>query len=251
MKLIRGVASQLSEPPQVPIKFSVKTDNAGASHDYQFSLSLSSLTPYNFTVKWGDGTQSTITDRLDAARTHSYPEAGTYTIEITGTFGRMYFNNAGDKLKVVGEVDLGDGSNGWTSFQNAFYGCANITSVIGVIPDGVTSLRQAFQGTGLTDWSIDMPATITDLYYAWVFVPLTSFTGGGSWAGVTNAGYCAYSANINTTDYNALLVLIEQTNQNNGLSYHFGTSKHSGAGTTARNALVADHSATITDGGPA
>lgn len=83
---------------------------------------------YNAVVNWGDGTpDSIITSSADADRIHAYAVAGDYTVTITGTFPRIYFNNAGDKLKI--RKVLNWGAVGWTSMNGAFRGCTNLNEV--------------------------------------------------------------------------------------------------------------------------
>jgi hypothetical protein len=56
---------------------------------------------------------------------------------------------------------------------------------------------------------------------------------------------------LSTANYNALLVGWESQAVQNNVVFHGGNSTHSGSGSTARAALIADHSWTITDGGAA
>jgi surface protein len=104
--------------------FTAKTDNTGVSTSTQFKLPLTTSTGLNIVVDWGDATTSTITSHLDAAVTHTYASAGTYSISITGTLPGFQFNNAGDKLKILnisswGVLDI--------TTNSAFRGCTNLT----------------------------------------------------------------------------------------------------------------------------
>jgi surface protein len=81
-------------------------------------------TGYSYNVDWGDG--STSTSQTGNA-THTYASAGQYDIQITGTFPRIYFNNTGDRLKLIDIKNWGDGT--WTSMADAFYGCSSLTAV--------------------------------------------------------------------------------------------------------------------------
>ncbi len=74
----------------------VRTNNPGASGGNQFRVPTTGG-GYNYDVNWGDGTSST-GHTGDATRT--YTTAGTYTIQITGTFPRIYFNGGGDDQKI-------------------------------------------------------------------------------------------------------------------------------------------------------
>jgi PKD repeat protein len=90
-----------SLPAPAGFAFTAKTDNTGVSTSTQFQLPLTTSTGLNIVVDWGDATTSTITSHLDAAVTHTYASAGTYSISITGTLPGFQFNNAGDKLKIL------------------------------------------------------------------------------------------------------------------------------------------------------
>ena len=74
---------------------------------------------YDYTIDWGDG--SAVESGQTGNATHSYATAGEYDVSITGTFPRIYFNNTGDKTKIL-EVKQW-GSQPWTSMASAFYGC--------------------------------------------------------------------------------------------------------------------------------
>ncbi|MEP3372161.1 BspA family leucine-rich repeat surface protein [Maribacter dokdonensis] len=122
------------------------------------------FTTYNYNVDWGDGSSDTgITGNI----THSYATPGTYTIEISGTFPSIYFNddNASDKLKII-EI-LAWGTIQWQTMENAFFGCANMNFDLIDSPDltQVTSLKNMFRGgtsfNGIVNnWDV---STITDI----------------------------------------------------------------------------------------
>ena len=77
---------------------------------------------YNYDVDWGDGDTDI---GVTGDKTHTYTAAGTYTVKISGIFPRIYFDNAGDKDKILTIENWGNIS--WTSMGNAFYGCSNLT----------------------------------------------------------------------------------------------------------------------------
>jgi hypothetical protein len=56
---------------------------------------------------------------------------------------------------------------------------------------------------------------------------------------------------IPTSDYSDYLIDTEANNQNSSVVFHGGDSTYNASGATARAALIADHSWTITDGGAA
>ena len=77
---------------------------------------------YAYTVDWGDGTDATT--HVGSA-THTYTDSDTYTVSIIGTFPRIYFNNGGDKDKILTIEQWGDIQ--WTNMNRAFKGCSNLT----------------------------------------------------------------------------------------------------------------------------
>lgn len=100
-------------------EFTVQTDNAGTSADNQFTIPITSATPYN--ISTSDGQSIT---GATGATTLTFPSAGTYTVSITDSCEGWRFNNGGDKLKLL------DISN-WGVFRSTisatFYGATNMT----------------------------------------------------------------------------------------------------------------------------
>lgn len=124
----------------------VKTDNVGTSGANQFTIpaTTSGIAP-NYNVDCNDDGTIDIT-AATAAATCTYPVAGTYTIAITGTFPRIAFNNAGDRLKLLEIRQWGTGQ--WRAFDNAFYGAANMQLTATDSPNlsSVTTMMQMFRG---------------------------------------------------------------------------------------------------------
>ena len=112
---------------------------------------------YNYSVNWGDGTTSS---GHNGNATHTYDVAGTYSVSISGSFPRIYFNNSGDKDKIFSIDQWGIGS--WTSMEYAFAGCSNLNGQASDIPDlsNVHSVYNMFQNTSLfnqdvSNWVVD------------------------------------------------------------------------------------------------
>jgi flagellin-like protein len=126
-----------------------KTDNAGDTNDNQIKLPLESDGDYNFTVFWGDGTNNTITEWDDLNVTHTYPVAGTYEVNITGTIQGFRFNGAGDRLKILEITEWGPlnvGNNG-----AYFRMCENldVTAEDALDLTGTTNLYMMFGSDGM------------------------------------------------------------------------------------------------------
>lgn len=113
---------------------------------------------YGYTVNWGDGSTDTTVYSGDAS--HTYTTTSTPTITITGTFPRIFFNNSGDKDKIIEIVDWGDMV--WTSMENAFYGCSNLDIIDTDAPDltNVTDLSRMFKdcsslNADINNWTVN------------------------------------------------------------------------------------------------
>ena len=108
-----------------------KTDNIGTSCSTCITIPTTGG-GYSYDVDWNDdGTfdQFGITGNV----THDFGVTGTYTIRIQGDFPRIYFNNSGDKEKIL-SIDQW-GSIAWDSMAKAFYGANNLTSGASDTPD--------------------------------------------------------------------------------------------------------------------
>lgn len=78
---------------------------------------------YDCVIDWGDGTLERSTG-TPGNITHEYAETGVKTVRINGLFPRINFNATGDKLKILTIEKWGNIA--WSTFNNAFSGCANL-----------------------------------------------------------------------------------------------------------------------------
>jgi hypothetical protein len=117
---IRYIESFNKKGKGVPFIILVKTDNVGTSLSNQFTIPTTG-TGYNYIIEWGDGN---INVGVTGDITHTYAIAGTYQIRIYGQFPRIFFNNSGDRLKLLEIQQWGEIV--WGSFGNAFWGCSNM-----------------------------------------------------------------------------------------------------------------------------
>jgi len=332
----------------------VDTTKAGSAND-TFVLPGHPSGTYDYYVDWGDGgAEEHIVTAGD--QTHVYAVSGTYQIMIRGTFPRIYFNNGGDKLKLISIDNWGDIE--WTSMESAFSGCANMVGTYADSPDlsAVLNVSRMFQNCSLFNQSVSNfdTAAVTDMSY--MFLNCTVFNQSVSnfdTAAVTTMAYMFYNcsafdqsvsnfdtaavttmaymfsncslfnqsvsnfdtaavtdmqymfsgctafnqsvSNFNTaavtnmyamflnctsfkqslatfdmtsvtdvtnlcsgcdinetgttTNYDATLIAWELQDLINSKSVHFGTSKYSDTGQTAKNAIIADDLWSFTDGG--
>ncbi len=121
-----------------------KTDNPGDSSDTSITIPTHGFYTYNYDVDWNnDGVFDEFGITGDA--THDFGTAGTYTIRINGAFPAIYFNNSGDKDKIL-SVDQW-GNQQWETMLRAFYGCSNLSGMDSNPPDlsNVTSMESMFR----------------------------------------------------------------------------------------------------------
>ncbi len=118
-----------------------KTDNLGSSGNNQITIPTFPIETYNYTVDWGDGN---VDSNVTGSITHTYDNSGIYYVSISGTFPRIYFNEIGDKDKLLTINQWG--SNQWTSMESAFAHCSNLSVAAQDTPDlsNATSLRKMF-----------------------------------------------------------------------------------------------------------
>jgi surface protein len=179
----------------------VKTDNTGTSNDGQFKIPTTG-SGYHYSVDCeNDGSWNTTNHSGDYTCDYG-PYPGTYTVVIHGTFPRIYFNNEGDKDKILTIEQWG--TNKWTSMENAFYGCSNLKMEASDTPDlsGVTDMQQMFENatnlqnsTGTWAWNT---STINNMRE--MFIDATGFNGDiSSWtvSNVTNFSGMFYHTAFN------------------------------------------------------
>ena len=123
---------------------------------------------YDFEVDWGDGTTESYSG-ADPDPSHTYDEAGTYTVEITGTFPRFFLNGAdfAEKLQSVEQW----GAIQWENMNSAFEGASNVTYGASGAPDlsGVTNTAQMFKGASsfngsIGDWDVSGVETMAQMF---------------------------------------------------------------------------------------
>lgn len=134
-----------------------------------FELPLRQGYNYDFTVFWGDGTSSQITSWDDTNKTHTYASDGIYSIAVIGLCEAWYFNNGGDKSKLIRIEHL----NGdvLRTLENAFYGCNNLTLVNANLIGGtqLTNMSGTFNGctsliTITAQWSVNSVTNMSKMF---------------------------------------------------------------------------------------
>ncbi len=186
-------AHGIADLGNIPFITTWKTDNNGISNDDQIIIPTIGG-GYSYDVNWGDGNVST-GQTGDAI--HSYASPGVYQVSITGEFPRIYFNNSGDKEKIL-SIDQW-GNNVWSSMLNAFRGCNNLLGNFIDTPNlsQVNNMSYMFYdaqsfNSFLGDWDV---SNVTDMSF--LFSRALSFDQNiGSWdvSNVTNMSHMFDSA---------------------------------------------------------
>ena len=133
-----------------------------------------------YSIDWGDGSTSA---NVTGDQTHTYGDAGTYTVNISGDFTRIVLSgNPANAQKLQSVEQWGDIR--WDSMMSAFYGASNMIYNATDTPDlsGVTSVSRMFSGAAsfngdISDWDV---SSVTDM--GRMFSGATSFNQPlGSW----------------------------------------------------------------------
>jgi surface protein len=171
MRSYKGVIATML-PKEQFFTLEVKTDNVGTSGSTQFTIPTTGA-GYNYRIQTSAQTLTGQTGNV----TLTWPSAGTYEVKISGNFPRIYFNNGGDRRKLLKVKDWG--SIVWSSFENSFLGCSNLDVTATNSPNlvNVTSFSRCFEScTSLTNsngsignWNT---SSITDMVRMFFFTPL-------------------------------------------------------------------------------
>ena len=144
-----------------------KTDNIGISDSTSITIPIDSSYDYNYDVDWNDdGVFEEV--GITGSVTHDFGNVGTYTIRIKGDFPRIYFNNEGDKTKLLDVSQWGNIE--WKSMYAAFKGCENLNIIAVDVPDlsSVENFRNIFHGcsslnSNIENWDV---SNVSNFYLA-------------------------------------------------------------------------------------
>ncbi|NBC64796.1 MAG: BspA family leucine-rich repeat surface protein, partial [Bacteroidetes bacterium] len=127
-------------------------------------------TGYNFSIDWGDGNSTNWQDGDPiGGLTHTYASSGIYKVEIDGDFPRIFFNNSGDRRKILTVEQWG--TIEWSSMEYAFYGAENLEILAEDTPDlsNVTSMKGMFRdadtmNNNINDWETGNVQDMSELF---------------------------------------------------------------------------------------
>jgi len=233
---------------------------------------------YNYSVDWGDG--SAVETGLVGDTSHTYINAGTYEVTISGTLP-AFTTAAGGRDNVEKIININQwGDIAWLSMESAFSGSENMTSDAIDLPDlrQVSSMSDMFNGAvnfnaDIRDWNVSSVTDMSDLFYratsfnqdisVWdvssvirmqgMFGEAASFNQNiSAWdvSLVTNMRSMFESVAISTSNYDALLNSWSKQVVESNVTFDAGNSQYSASSQAARDILTsAPNNWTITDGG--
>ena len=180
-------------PPEGAFVTTWRTNSTGQS----ITIPVGNATG-SYTVDWGDGSITTHTG--DA--THTYAEAGSHTVSISGDFTRIRLDGHADASKLV-SIDQWGGIR-WESMERAFRGASDMEYSATVAPDlsGVTNMTGMFEDASsfdgnLSGWNVSSVTSMDDM-----FAGASSFNGSLSGWNVSSV-----------TDMNSMFLVASSFNQ--------------------------------------
>ncbi len=233
---------------------------------------------YSAFINWGDGSAEEAVTGTPGNITHLYSTVGVKTITIRGTFPRIYFNNGGDKLKLISINNWGNIS--WSSMAGAFYGCVNLKGKYVDYPTttAMTSMANMFDGCTVFNSPVNFnTALVTVMTSAFSNCPIFNQAVNFNTALVTSmvnmfynnsrfnqnisvfdvsnvtsmSGFLYRALDFSTANYDAALIAWSALSIQPNVVLNVPESHYSsGAAATARGVLIgAPNTWTITDGG--
>ena len=164
-----------------------------------------------YTIDWGDGN---VNYGVSGDQIHTYDDAGTYTVRISGDFARIYLNGQqpnADKLQSIEQW----GSVRWESMRSAFQGTSSMAYRATDTPDlsDVISMRYMFRNAAsfnadLSAWDV---SSVTDM--RGMFYNAASFNGDLSAWGVSSVtdtrgmfmGAASFNADLSAWDVSSII----------------------------------------------
>ena len=123
----------------------------------------------DYTVNWGDSSSNTV--HTGHAR-HTYADAGTYTVHISGDFPRIYFNAREGNTNSNSIIAINQwGTGQWSSMRSAFEGATNLAGQATDEPDLslVTDMKGMFENASqfnqkIGDWDVSNVEIMEEMF---------------------------------------------------------------------------------------
>jgi gliding motility-associated-like protein len=162
-----------SEFWKAPFITTWKTDNFGITEDNQIEI-RTDFFGNSYDVRWqeigGGGSSGTELD-LTGNNIITFPNPGTYRVEISGDIGRFYFRTVSDANKLLSIEQWGDIQ--WNNLSRTFRGCDNMQYNATDAPDltFVTDISEVFylceglNDMDLTNWDVSGITNMQGAFY--------------------------------------------------------------------------------------
>ena len=185
--------------------FTINTVFSGSPSNTFIFPQRAETTP-NFVINWGDNQENIITSVDNAALTHIYANPGIYEITVSGTGVAPFFNNSGDRSKLVevktwGACEIGEGS---------FSGCDHLI-VSAVDQPNISSLRNTFSGCfslvsnpSMQQWEVSAITTMEGCFENCALFNLD--LSGWNITNVTDMSRMLDACGMDSSNYNATLI---------------------------------------------
>ena len=136
--------------------------------DKTIRIGTFSILDYDYIIDWGDETVENIT--LSESPEHTYPNAGTYTVAITGQFPAMFMENVVEESKHLSSIEQW-GNVEWESFTRSFFFCENMVYNATDAPDlsKVSSTQEMFIDChkfngDLSEWDVSNVTNMLEMF---------------------------------------------------------------------------------------
>ncbi len=186
---------------------------------------------YSYTVDWGAGEMDT--DTYTGNATHTYTDAGDYTVRIKGDFPRIYFNAYDGNANSNSIIAINQwGTGQWTSMEKAFSGATNLIGEATDSPDlsQVTNMWGMFRhaenfNQDIGDWDVSNVESMgTTFEYAYAF---NQDIGDWNVSNVTNMTYMfanatAFNQDISGWDVSSVTTMSNMFNNTPAFSQNLG-----------------------------
>ena len=160
----RTITITVSDPPVRPFVTTWNTDSANQAITIPVGGSTAS-----YHVDWGDNTAST---SVTGDSTHTYAEAGIYTVSISGGLERIYLDGQQPNAGRLASIEQW-GDMYWTSMSGAFDGAYNMVYNATDAPDLglVSDMSRMFAGAAafdgeISEWDVSAVMDMSRMFYS-------------------------------------------------------------------------------------
>ena len=131
------------------------------------TIPIIATSTYNYSITTSDGRTF---NNISGGKTITFATAGDYDVSISGIFPRFFFNNGGDKTKLIDIKQWGNIV--WTSFERSFRGATNLTGSFTDAPNltNATNMSYMFRDASsfngdISSWNVSSVTNMADMFF--------------------------------------------------------------------------------------